>query len=494
MVPEGQIKTNYEAVIGLEVHVQLLTRSKMFCGCENRYGGDPNTRTCPVCLALPGALPTLNGAAVRMAIMLGKALNASIRPESSFYRKQYFYPDLPKGYQITQGPIALVEDGWIEIPGDPAVRGAEGFIRVRIERVHLEEDAGKSTHDLDPDNSLVDLNRAGVPLLEIVGAPDLRSAQEASDYLKAIHHLVTYLGISDGNMDEGSLRCDANISVRDCGESRFGTRVEVKNLNSFRFLRQAVDYEIHRQIDMVERGEAFGQETRGWDAQEGITRSQRSKEAAMDYRQFPEPDLPVLRVTIEEIAEVEAQLPELPRVRRDRYKNGFGLTDYEAEMLMQTRDFAEFFDEVAVQCGNGKQAANWMLGEVSRSLNESGKNLETINLKPTELADLIKLVASGDINLNTAKEVVYPALIAGEGSPKEIVISKGLSQVSDNAAIALLVRGVLAANPQQLTQYRSGKLGLRGFFVGQVMKAGQGRINPQVLNAMIDEALASEEF
>lgn len=486
-------RTDYEAVIGLEVHVQLLTHSKMFCGCENHYGGVPNSHTCPVCLGLPGALPALNAEAVRMTLCVGLALNATIQPDSTFYRKQYFYPDLPKGYQITQGPVALVENGWIEILGDPAVRGQEGVIRARIERAHLEEDAGKSSHDQAPDHSLVDLNRAGVPLLEIVGAPDLRSAQEASDYLKAIHHLVTYLGVCDGNMDEGSLRCDANVSIRPVGESRLGTRVEIKNLNSFRFLRQALDYEIHRQIELTKNGETFTQETRGWDAQVGVTRSQRSKEAAMDYRYFPEPDLPVLRVEAAEIETVAAALPELPSAKKNRFIASFGLTRYETDMLVQSPRYAEYFEAVATLSGQGKQAANWVLGEVSRSLNETGFSLDRLGLDVHHLADLIKLVEAGTINLNTAKESVYPALLAGEGTPGDIVARKGLAQVNDFEAIQAVVQGILASSPQQLAQFRAGKTNLRGFFVGQAMKAGQGKINPQLLSKALDEALASEE-
>ncbi len=486
----GKIKAGFEAVIGLEIHVQLLTRSKMFCACENRYGGEPNTRTCPVCLGLPGALPVLNDDAVKMALMLGLAIHGSIQSSSTFYRKQYFYPDLPKGYQITQGPVALVEEGWMDIPGDPEVRQGEAPIRVRIERVHLEEDAGKSSHEFDAEHSHVDLNRAGVPLLEIVGAPDLRSAQEASDYLKALHHLVTYLGISDGNMDEGSLRCDANVSVRRVGETVYGTRVEVKNLNSFRFLRQALDYEIDRQIDLLEKGDTFSQETRGWDAQAGITRSQRSKEAAMDYRHFPEPDLPTLIVEAEEIALAKARLPELPEARRLRFQESFALTEYEAGLLLQSRSFAAFFEATAEACGNGKQAANWMLGEVSRTLNESGGDLGHLRLDPVQLGELIGLVETGAINLNTAKEVVFPALLMGEGTPLEIVARKGLAQVTDHGAIEALVDEVLVAHPEPLAQFRAGKTGLRGFFVGQVMKGGAGKVNPRLVNEILDERLS----
>jgi aspartyl-tRNA(Asn)/glutamyl-tRNA(Gln) amidotransferase subunit B len=480
---------DFEAVIGLEIHVQLLTRTKMFCGCENRYGGEPNSRLCPVCLGLPGALPVLNGESIRLALMFGQAIHAEIRESSTFYRKQYFYPDLPKGYQITQGPIAILENGWVEIPGDDSVRETQGSLRARIERAHLEEDAGKSIHDLDPKHSLVDLNRAGVPLLEIVGAPDLRSAQEASDYLKTLHHLVTYLGISDGSMEEGSFRCDANVSVRAFGEEAFGTRVEVKNLNSFRHVRQALDYEIQRQIGLRKMGETLALETRGWDAAAGVTRSQRDKEGAQDYRYFPEPDLPVLRLSEAELQHARAALPELPAARKARFRECFAVTDYEASMLLQTRAFADFFEAVAGACLNGKQAANWMLGEVSRALNDRKLELPELRLEATDLAALIRLVDQGVINLNTAKEVVFPALLAGEGAPGQIVEAKGLSQMTDQAAIEAMVQAVLEAHPEQLAQYHAGKESLRGFFVGQAMKAGKGRVNPKAINMVLDERL-----
>ena len=359
----------YEAVIGLEVHVQLLTRSKMFCACPNEYGGAPNAHTCPVCLALPGALPVINGEAVRMAIALGLAVGGEIRERSTFYRKQYFYPDLPKGYQITQGPLAVVERGSLRIPGDPQVRGGAGTVLAGIERAHLEEDAGKSNHDLG-DNTYVDLNRAGVPLLEIVGAPDLRSGQEAYDYLKALHRLVTFLGICDGNLEEGSFRCDANVSVREPG-GPLGTRVEVKNINSFRFVKLALDHELERQAALLARGETFEQETRGWDAERGVTRSQRSKEAAQDYRYFPEPDLPALVISREEVETVRRSLPELPEARFQRFLDQYGVSAYEAGLLLQSPAFADCFEAVA-RAGQPGPAANWMLGEVSRALNERG--------------------------------------------------------------------------------------------------------------------------
>jgi len=485
----GRAPGGFEVVIGLEVHVQLLTRTKMFCACKNLYGGEPNSRTCPVCLGLPGALPVLNDEAVTLALMLGHAVHATIQATSTFYRKQYFYPDLPKGFQITQGPVALVEAGWLELPGDPEVRGSGAPIRVRIERAHLEEDAGKSSHEMGESSSYVDLNRAGVPLLEIVGAPDLRSAREASDYLKTIHHLVTYLGICDGNMEEGSLRCDANISVRPEGALALGTRTEIKNLNSFRFVRQALDFEVQRQIELLSRGDTVQQETRGWDPQAGQTRSQRSKEAAMDYRYFPEPDLPTLKVGAEDLAAALARLPELPELRQARFIREFGLNDYEAGMLLQSRAFGDYFETLARACGSGKQAANWMLGEVSRTLNDRGQEIGQLGLDPKHLGELIQLVETKTINLNTAKEIVFPALLAGEGTAQAIVSGRGLAQVSDRAAIEALVYRVLEAHSEPLAQYRAGKTNLRGFLVGQVMKAGQGKVNPQLVNEILDGAL-----
>jgi aspartyl-tRNA(Asn)/glutamyl-tRNA(Gln) amidotransferase subunit B len=481
------MKPGFQAVIGLEVHVQLLTRSKMFCACPNQYGAPANSLVCPVCLGLPGALPVLNGEAVRMALLLGAALGARIQERSLFYRKQYFYPDLPKGYQITQGPVAVVEEGSLEIPGDPQVRDGEGAVRVRVERAHLEEDAGKSFHG--PDGTRVDLNRAGVPLLEIVGAPDLRSAQEAYDYLKALHRLVTFLGICDGNLEEGSFRCDANVSVRRVGDAAFGTRVEVKNLNSFRFVKQALEFEIHRQVALVEAGQSFAQETRGWDAEKGETRSQRSKEEAMDYRYFPEPDLPPLLITPRELQAARESLPELPAALQARLQAQYEVTPYEAGMLLQSPAFARTFEAVARGCGNGKAAANWMLGEVSRALNDRGQSLEELGLDPAHLADLIRMVQEGAINLKTAKEKVFPAMLAGEGAPKAIVEARGLGQVSDPGAIRALVEQVLAAHPVQVAEFQGGREILKGFFVGQIMKAGKGRLDPQLINGILEEAL-----
>lgn len=484
------MKRAFETTIGLEVHIQLSTRSKLFCACRNGYGAPPNSHTCPVCLGLPGALPTLNGEAVRQAIALGLALGAQIHTHSTFYRKQYFYPDLPKGYQITQGPVALVEGGALEIPGDPGVREGAGPIRIRLERAHLEEDAGKSSHDLRPGASLVDLNRAGVPLLEVVGAPDLRSPQEASDFLKALHRLVVFLGICDGNLEEGSFRCDANVSLRRCGDPAFGTRVEVKNLNSFRFVKQALAHEMERQATLLEADRPVAQETRGWDAEAGETRPQRSKEAAMDYRYFPEPDLPALVVSEAEIAAIRAALPELPEARARRWRSSFGLGEEEASTLLQDRAFADYFEALAAASGHGKAASHWMLGEVSRVLNEREMGIGALPVAPEALAELIRLVESRQISFGTAKDQVFPALLAGEGSAGAIVVLKGLAQVSDRGAIEALVTEVLAAHPGPVAQFRAGKTGLQGFLVGQVLKAGGGKLDPQVVNEVLARALA----
>ena len=484
------MKLGFEAVIGLEVHVQLNTRSKAFCACRNGYGGAPNTRTCPVCLGLPGALPTLNREAVAMGLRLAAALGADVSRASAFYRKQYFYADLPKGYQITQGPVALVSGGSLPVPGDPAVRGTAEPVSIRIERAHLEEDAGKSSHGAEPGLSWVDLNRAGVPLIEIVGAPDLRSPQEAHDWLKALHQLVTWIGICDGNMEEGSLRCDANVSVRRAGETTYGTRVEVKNLNSFRFVKQALQFEIERHIRVLEAGGTLQPETRGFDPASGETTIQRAKEGAVDYRAFPEPDLPLLEIVETEIQAAEASLPELPEVRRARFKAALGLGTEEVGALLQSRAFADYFEALAAACGDARAACHWMLGEVSRLLNASGKGIKTFGASPEALGELIRLVLDRSLSLGTAKEEVLPALLAGEGRAPAIVASKGLGQVQDRQAIAALVQTVLADHPTQVAQVRAGKDNLKGFLVGQVMKAGQGKVDARMVNEILAEELS----
>ena len=480
----------WEAVIGLEVHVQLRTATKLFCACRNAYGEAPNSLTCPVCLGLPGALPVLNDGAVKLALALGLALHGHVQPRSTFYRKHYVYPDLPKGYQITQGPVALVEGGWLVIPGDPAVRGAEGPVRIGIARAHLEEDSGKSSHDPGLGASLVDLNRAGVPLVEIVGRPELRSAQEASDYLKALHHLVGYLGICDGALEEGSLRCDANVSVRRAGSEAFGTRVEIKNLNSFRFLRQALDFEFARQVASLERGETLRPETRGWDAAAGETRPQRGKEEAADYRYLPEPDLPTLEITPGELGAVRAALPELPEARRERLRAAHGLRPQDAELLVQSPAFADYFEAAAAASGHGQATAHWMLGELSRILNARGCTLEALGLPPEQLGALVALVEARELSHGAAKERVLPALLAGEGTPRELMERFGLSQVSDPGAIRDLVDRVLQAHPEQVAQLRAGRTALRGFLVGQILKASGGKADPRRVQETLDLALA----
>lgn len=484
------MEQGYETVIGLEVHVQLRTRSKMFCACRNEYGGASNTHTCPICLGLPGALPALNREAVAMGLRLAAALGARVSSSSAFYRKQYFYADLPKGYQITQGPVALVEGGILSIPGDPAVRGNGDPVQIRIERAHLEEDAGKSSHGAEPGLSWVDLNRAGVPLIEVVGAPDLRSPQEAHDWLKALHQLVTWIGICDGNMEEGSLRCDANVSVRKRGESRFGTRVEVKNLNSFRFVKQALQFEIGRHIRALEAGESVNPETRGYDPASGETRAQRTKEGAVDYRAFPEPDLPSLDIRPEELEVAQADLPELPEARRVRFQALPGVGAEDVASLLQSKAFADYFEAVWEACGDPKAACSWMLGEVSRLLNASGQSIEHFDLKPDSLGELIRLVLDRTLSLGTAKDEVLPALLAGEGRAADIAAKKGLTQVQDRQAITQLVQSVLSAHPGQVAQLRAGKDTLKGFLVGQVMKAGQGKVDARVVNEILAEELS----
>jgi aspartyl-tRNA(Asn)/glutamyl-tRNA(Gln) amidotransferase subunit B len=425
-----------------------------------------------------------------MALSLGLALDAQIRPVSRFYRKQYFYPDLPKGYQITQGPVALVEEGRLEIPGDPAVRGAQGPLFVRIERAHLEEDAGKSHHDMGPDVTHVDLNRAGVPLLEIVGAPDLRSPQEASDYLKILHRLVMGLDICDGNMEEGSFRCDANVSVRRTGDPAFGTRVEVKNLNSFRFVRQALAYEVGRHIGCLERGEPLVQETRGWDAATCETRSQRSKETAMDYRTFPEPDLPALVVEPAEVEAARAALPDLPQAKIQRWRDELGLGEEEAQALLQSRAFTAYFEALSRACRVPRAAAKWMLGEVSRTLNEQNLAIEAYPLQPEALAELIRLVEDRVISFGAAREQIYPLLLGGQERAEALVARLGLAQVDDRSAIEALVLQVLAANPGPVDQHRSGSKNLTGFLTGQILKAGGGKLDPKVVQEVLAQALA----
>jgi aspartyl-tRNA(Asn)/glutamyl-tRNA(Gln) amidotransferase subunit B len=478
---------DFQMVMGLEVHAQLLTRSKIFCGCSTAFGGAPNSRTCPVCLAMPGVLPSLNRRVVEFAVRTGLALGCDIRRKSVWARKNYFYPDLPKGYQISQYELPICEGGGVD------VRVGDEERRVRLVRIHMEEDAGKSLHDVSPDGgSGVDLNRAGVPLLEIVSAPDIQSVDEAVEYLKALRAILVWLGVNDGNLEEGSFRCDANVSVMPRGSQVLGTRCEIKNMNSFRFLRQAVEYEVRRQVDVIEGGAKVVQETRLFDPQRGETRSMRSKEEAHDYRYFPEPDLPPLVVGDAFVEEVRRGLPELPRARAERYQRDLGLSPYDAGLLTAERELAEFFDSTLDHYGRGpeaaKKAANWLNGEVARLANEAGLAPSSWKLTPERLAALLRLVDAGTVGGPGARQVLEEAFRTG-AEPAAVVQARGLAQVSDEGAIEAVVDRVLAASPVEVERHRSGKKNLLAFFVGQVMKETRGKANPAVVNALLRRKL-----
>jgi aspartyl-tRNA(Asn)/glutamyl-tRNA(Gln) amidotransferase subunit B len=479
--------SDFQAVIGLEVHAQLLTRSKIFCGCSTQFGGEPNTHTCPVCLGFPGVLPALNARVVELAVRTGLALGSSIRPKSVFARKNYFYPDLPKGYQISQYELPVCEGGAVDV----TVGGVER--RIRLVRIHIEEDAGKNVHDVSPDGSSgVDLNRAGVPLLEIVSEPDLRSVDEAVEYLKSLRAILMYLGVNDGNLQEGSFRCDANVSVMRKGAERYGTRCEIKNMNSFRFLRAAIDYEVRRQVELVEEGGKVEQETRLFDPERGETRSMRSKEEAHDYRYFPEPDLPPLLVEEALVERVRKTLPELPRARARRYQEACGLSAYDAGLIVAERPLAEFFEAALAAYGDGpeaaKKVANWMNGDLARLANERGEAPGQWKLTPARLAAVLRLLDSGTLGGPGAKQVVEEVFASG-GDPEEIVRAKGLAQVSDEGAIERAVERVLSASAAEVERYRAGNKKLLGFFVGQVMKEMKGKGNPALVNALLRKKL-----
>ncbi len=476
---------DWEPVIGLEIHVQLATRSKIFSGASTAYGAPPNTQACAVDLGLPGVLPVLNEAAVRMAVKFGLAVEARIAPRSVFARKNYFYPDLPKGYQISQYELPVVEGGRLEI----SLEEGESKI-IGITRAHLEEDAGKSLHEDFHGLSGIDLNRAGTPLLEVVSEPDLRSAREAVAYMKKLHTLVRYLEICDGNMQEGSFRCDANVSVRRRGQHELGTRTEIKNLNSFRFVERAINYEIGRQIDILEGGGSVVQETRLYDAARDETRPMRSKEEALDYRYFPDPDLLPLVLEEDFIAAVRATLPELPDEKRERFIYEFGLSPYEAEVLTASRELADYFEAAErASDGEAKLTAHWVMGDLLGALNKAGLEIADSPVTAEMLGGLIRRIGDSTISGKIAKQV-FEAMWRGEGDADAIIERRGLRQVTDTAAIEKVIDEVLAAHPAQVEQYRAGKDKLFGFFVGQVMKATQGKANPAQVNALLKKKLA----
>jgi aspartyl-tRNA(Asn)/glutamyl-tRNA(Gln) amidotransferase subunit B len=479
--------SDFQVVLGLEVHAQLLTRSKIFCGCSTAFGGEPNTHVCPVCLGLPGTLPALNRGVVEMAITAGLALGCKLRPRSVFARKNYFYPDLPKGYQISQYELPICDGGEVELTLD----GQQKV--VRLTRIHMEEDAGKNVHDVAADGSSgVDLNRAGVPLLEIVSEPDLRSADEAVEYLKSLRAILMALGVNDGNMQEGSLRCDANVSVMRKGAEKYGTRCEIKNMNSFRFLKQAIEYETRRQVELVESGGTVQQETRLFDPDRGETRSMRSKEEAHDYRYFPEPDLPPVVFDEAWVDRLRAALPELPRARAGRYQGELKLSAQDARTLTADAGVAAWFDAALTAYGRGpeaaKKVANWVTGELARLANESGLEPPAWKITPAQLAEVVRLVDAGTIGGPGAKQVVEECFRTG-AAPAEVVKAKGLAQVSDAGALEAAVDAVLARNPGEVEKYRGGKKNLMGFFVGQVMKETKGKGNPAVVNTLLKQKL-----
>jgi aspartyl-tRNA(Asn)/glutamyl-tRNA(Gln) amidotransferase subunit B len=475
----------YEPVIGLEVHVQLATATKIFCGCPTGFGAPPNTNVCPVCLGLPGALPVLSREAVELAIKASLALNCRIRPQSRFARKNYFYPDLPKGYQISMYDEPLAEHGYVDVEVDGVSK------RIGVTRVHMEDDAGKSVHDgfRDSDRySYVDLNRSGTPLVEIVSEPDLRSPEEAHAYLTAIKQTLQFVEVSTCDMEKGHLRCDANISVRLKGAEKFGTRAEVKNLNSFKFLKQALEYEIARQVALVESGGTVVQETRLFDPDSGETAAMRSKEHAHDYRYFPEPDLLPLRVGTEWLDTIKASMPELPARKLTRFREEFGLSEYDAGVLTASRAIAEYYEAVAAASGDPKAAANWVMGDLMGMLNAEGKEISQSPVSASSLGELIGLIIKGEVSGKMAKEIFAKMFTTGD-SPRAIIEREGLKQISDTGALEAIVSQVIDANPKQVEQYRGGKAAVLNFLVGQVMKATRGQANTALAGELLKKKL-----
>jgi aspartyl-tRNA(Asn)/glutamyl-tRNA(Gln) amidotransferase subunit B len=475
---------DFQPVIGLEVHAQLLTESKLFCGCSTTFGAEPNHQTCPVCLGMPGVLPVLNARVVEFATRTGLALGCTIKKTSVWSRKNYFYPDMPKGYQITQYDQPICEHGML------AVDTAAGAREIRIRRIHMEEDAGKSVHDASEGESLVNLNRAGVPLLEIVSEPDLRNSDEAVDYLKALRDILVYLGVNDGNLEEGSFRCDANVSVMPKGASELGTRVELKNINSYRFLKAAIDHEIERQVEVIEKGGKVSQETRLWDVQREETRAMRSKEDAHDYRYFPEPDLTSLHLEEKFIEDVRQTLPELPRAKLKRFMSQYGLPEYDARILSGEKALADFYEACAADYKDYKKLSNWFLGELLRLLKEQSETLRVDQLKfsAKQFANLLSAIDASTISANAGKDVLGEMFRSGK-DPQTVITEKGLAQVTDVGAIEAIVDEILAANADQAEKYRAGKKQVFGFFVGQVMKAMKGKGNPTLVNELLKRKL-----
>ncbi len=480
-----EILAKYEAVIGLEVHVQLATRTKIFCACPTGFGAPPNTNVCPVCLGLPGALPVLNRQAVEMAVKTGLALNCAIPPVSIFARKNYFYPDLPKGYQISQYDRPLAEHGWVDV----VVNGVPK--RIGVTRAHMEDDAGKSIHEGFKDSdrfTYVDLNRSGTPLVEIVSEPDMRSSDEAYEYLSEVKQILQFCGVSTCDMEKGHLRCDANVSVRIKGAPEFGTKAEVKNLNSFRFLKLAVDYEIQRQIILIEGGGKVVQETRLYNSDAGETVSMRSKEHAHDYRYFPEPDLPPVQISDKWRGEILETMPELPPSRRKRFIEDYGLREYDAQTLTATRDLSDYFERTAKASGDPRSAANWVMGDLAGALKAAGQEIVGSPVSSEQLSELLAFVAKGEISNKLAKDVFEKMFATGD-SAANIIEREGLKQISDTSALDQIIDEVIDANPKQVEQYKSGKTQVVGFLVGQIMKASKGQANPGLVNQMLKEKL-----
>ncbi|BFR48334.1 Asp-tRNA(Asn)/Glu-tRNA(Gln) amidotransferase subunit GatB [Nitratidesulfovibrio sp. HK-II] len=472
----------YEAVIGLEVHAQLRTRSKLFCSCSTAFGAAPNTNVCEVCSGMPGVLPVPNARAVEYAARMGMAVNCTVNPVSVFARKNYFYPDLPKGYQISQFETPICEHGHLDITVNGQTR------RIGITRIHMEDDAGKNIHSAGDNASYVDLNRSGVPLIEIVSEPDMRSAEEAVAYLKALHSIVVYLGVCDGNMEEGSFRCDANVSIRPKGQKEFGTRAELKNLNSFRNVQRAIEYEIARQQDVLEDGDAVVQETRLYDAVKNVTVSMRGKEEAHDYRYFPDPDLMPVRIASEDLARWRADLPELPQARRARLMEQHGLSEQDAEVLTADRALADFFEAATAACGQPKKVANMMQGALLRELNQRAVTVDAIAMRPEALGELVRIVEAGLISAKIANDI-FGELLESGAMPESFVKERGLVQISDTSAIETAVDEAIAENPAEVEAYKGGKTKLISFFMGQIMRKTKGKANPALVTELLQKKL-----